>query len=57
MATRSSRVDHVGMSVPPVIRRPEAERRLLEPALWFARRFLLGMSLAAFTAALLLLAI
>jgi hypothetical protein len=43
------------MTVPPSMRRPEAERRLLEAVLWFARRFLLGMSMAAFVTALLLL--
>jgi hypothetical protein len=55
MASSGSRADHVGMTVPSSMRRPEAERRLLEAVLWFARRFLLGMSMAAFVTALLLL--
>jgi hypothetical protein len=55
MVLGRSRVDDAGMSSSPQSGRPHTERRLLEPAVWFARRFLLGMSMAWFVTALLLL--
>jgi hypothetical protein len=54
MVLGRSRVDHAGVSSSQRSR-PHTERRLLEPAVWFARRFLLGMSMAWFVTALLLL--
>jgi hypothetical protein len=55
MVLGGSRVDHAAMSSSPQRSRPHTELRLLEPAVWFARRFLLGMSIAWFVTALLLL--
>jgi hypothetical protein len=55
MVLGDSWVDHAGMSSSPQRSHARTERRLLELAVWFARPFLLGMSMAWFVTALLLL--